>query len=189
MKKYLKKGFTLIELIVVITIMVILLTASYWSYNFHQNKIKLKIATREVSQSLYDSRSMAISWMKSSDKNSSIWLYLSKSWLDHSITTFSYPYDIDQSDIDILENSEIKIINSYLLKNKISFNDLSWKDNLLFFFEAITWDTKIFTFEAWSKTPVSEDEIDIIITYWNSNSVSMQKKLIYFTKTNIVDYE
>ena len=55
-----KKAFTLIELIISITIVVILTVTSYAPYSYYQNKAKLKITTREISQLLYDSRNMAM---------------------------------------------------------------------------------------------------------------------------------
>jgi prepilin-type N-terminal cleavage/methylation domain-containing protein len=55
-----KKAFTLIELIITITIVAILTMLSYAPYNYYQNKSKLKITTREISQLLYESRNIAV---------------------------------------------------------------------------------------------------------------------------------
>jgi prepilin-type N-terminal cleavage/methylation domain-containing protein len=49
-----KKGFTLIELLISITIVTILTMATYAPYNYYQNKAKLKVSTREISQILYE---------------------------------------------------------------------------------------------------------------------------------------
>jgi len=49
-----KKAFTLIELMIAITIVVILTMATYAPYNYYQNKAKLKVTTREISQILYE---------------------------------------------------------------------------------------------------------------------------------------
>ena len=53
-------AFTLIELMVVITIMSIVMFASYLPYAHHQKKTLLKQASREISQSLSDARNLAI---------------------------------------------------------------------------------------------------------------------------------
>ena len=80
-----KKAFTLIELIVSISILVIVMMFSYAPYNLYQNRAKVKLATREVAQSLYEAKNMAISWVKwknNSDdskqefKNKSVWVFL-----------------------------------------------------------------------------------------------------------------
>ncbi|MFC1798000.1 prepilin-type N-terminal cleavage/methylation domain-containing protein [Patescibacteria group bacterium] len=55
-----KKAFTMIELMITITIIGILTMVTYAPYNYYQNKGKLKITAREVSQLLYEARNMAI---------------------------------------------------------------------------------------------------------------------------------
>jgi len=56
-----KGGFTLVELIVTITIIIILSLMTYLPYSHYQNKAKLKLASREISQSFYEAKNMAIS--------------------------------------------------------------------------------------------------------------------------------
>lgn len=74
MKK--NKAFTLIELLVSISIFFILVLITYVPYNFYMNKVKVKNTIKEISQSLYEARNMAINWI-SENSNKSIWLYLS----------------------------------------------------------------------------------------------------------------
>lgn len=89
MKKILKnkKGFSLIELMIVIVIIWLMLMLSYAPYNLYQSKAKLRVATREVAQSIYEAKNMAVSWVSSkkdktninSEKqNKIVWIYLSK---------------------------------------------------------------------------------------------------------------
>jgi prepilin-type N-terminal cleavage/methylation domain-containing protein len=59
-----KSGFTLIELLVSITILFILMMMSYVPYSYYQKKAKLRLASREISQSFYEAKNMAISGIK-----------------------------------------------------------------------------------------------------------------------------
>jgi prepilin-type N-terminal cleavage/methylation domain-containing protein len=54
------KAFTLLELIVVITIFGIMLLATYIPYSYYQTKAKVKMAVKDISQNIYESRNMAI---------------------------------------------------------------------------------------------------------------------------------
>jgi prepilin-type N-terminal cleavage/methylation domain-containing protein len=53
------KAFTLIELMIVITIFSIISLATYLPYAHHQKKTLIKQAAREVTQSLSDARNLA----------------------------------------------------------------------------------------------------------------------------------
>ncbi|NCO31343.1 prepilin-type N-terminal cleavage/methylation domain-containing protein [bacterium] len=56
-----KKAFTLFELIVAISIVMILMMMTFAPYSYFQNKAKLKLSAREISQSFYEARNMAVS--------------------------------------------------------------------------------------------------------------------------------
>jgi prepilin-type N-terminal cleavage/methylation domain-containing protein len=60
MKFLQKKAFTLIELLIAITIFFILTLITYVPYNFYMNKVKVRNTIKEISQSLYEARNMAI---------------------------------------------------------------------------------------------------------------------------------
>jgi prepilin-type N-terminal cleavage/methylation domain-containing protein len=60
MKNKNKLAFTLIELVIAMTIFFILVTMSYIPYNYYINKAKIRTSIREISQSLYEARNMAI---------------------------------------------------------------------------------------------------------------------------------
>ena len=53
-------GFTLIELMVVITIISIIMMASYFPYAHHQKKVLLNQGVKEVAQSLSEVRNLAL---------------------------------------------------------------------------------------------------------------------------------
>lgn len=189
-----KKAFTLIELLVVITISWILMLVVFTPYSHYQKKAKIRIAWREISQSFYDAKSMAVSWIKeyldlssNEAENKSIWLYISTiEWENNFIEYYSYPYNIDEMNIIIPNNSYKKV----LLQDWIRINYLSWYDSLLFFYDSINWDLKIYSFsETGHRTIVEENKIEIMYSYLNSSSLSLQKRLTYFRNTNIIDYE
>jgi prepilin-type N-terminal cleavage/methylation domain-containing protein len=54
------KAFSLLELIVVITLIGIMLLATYAPYSYYQTKAKVRMTIRDVAQSIYEARNMAI---------------------------------------------------------------------------------------------------------------------------------
>jgi hypothetical protein len=89
----------------------------------------------------------------------------------------------------------VNIIKTNVIQDGIKINYLStenWQryENLLFFYDAITWDLKVYSFssDSW-KEEVTNKEIYITFSYMNATSSSLQKKLTYFRNTNIVDYD
>jgi prepilin-type N-terminal cleavage/methylation domain-containing protein len=54
------KAFTLIELMVAITIFFVMLGAAYAPYQYYMNKAKVRNTMKEISSSLYEARNMAV---------------------------------------------------------------------------------------------------------------------------------
>jgi len=184
-----KKAFTLFELMVAMSIVISIMLMSYLPYSHYQNKAKLKLSSREISQSFYDAKNMAVSWIRDVDWNKSIWLYLTKDNINNDkLIFFSYPHDIDETSINNEELWDIKIIKTRELQDGIKLNYLWWYDNLLFFFNSINWESKIYTFWASWKIEITDNEISLIFSYKNATSWSLRKELIYFKNTNIIDY-
>ena len=187
-----KKAFTLIELMIAITIMVILTMAAYAPYSYYQNKAKLKVTTREVSQLLYESRNMAINWAVWNDWNISIWVYFDANEKD-KVKIFSYPYDIDSLDISYIQSTDIKLLKTLILRKWIQIDNVDSKQNLLFVFDAITWDISYYTWVWANRTTIDlnnsdNDIINIWFSYKWSSSPNLNKTINYFTNTNIIDY-
>lgn len=184
-----KGGFTLVELIVTITIIIILSLMTYLPYSHYQNKAKLKLASREISQSFYEAKNMAISWIKDISWNKSVWLYLTKDVSSNNrITFFIYPHDIDELLINNIESSEVKILKTKFIQESININNLNWYDNLLFFFDSISWKSKVYTFTSSWREEVVLDKINIDFSYKNASSSTLNKQIIYNKNTNIIDY-
>ncbi len=185
-----KKAFTLFELIVAISIVMILMMMTFAPYSYFQNKAKLKLSAREISQSFYEARNMAVSWIKDINWNKSIWIYMTTNQPDNNkIIFFSYPYNIDENSINNIELWDTKILKIKLLQDGIKINDLWGSNSVLFFYNSIYWESKIYSFDTIPKTEITLDEISIIFSFKNATTANLRKELIYFKGTNIVDYK
>lgn len=201
------KAFTLIELMIVISIISLLLLFSYAPYNFYQSKAKVRIASREVAQSLYEAKNMAISWVtllndtnkknkivaifmtKDEEKNNQInyyfvdfWNYQDKEWkLNESLKDKIW---------EILKQENLqktkKLQNSVLFKNFEFWNNKYNEISIIY--AASSWNIKIFWKENNNWKEIKDDKIWINISFKNTDSDLLNKKITYYIKTNIVDY-
>ena len=183
------KWFTLIELIIVITIIWIMMTMAYAPYNYFQKKAQVKIAAKEISKTISESRNMAIHWISSTSSwNLSIWVYFdTTAWNNNKIKIYTYPYSY-------WTGSQIIIDNEYLLKeikiqNNMQIDKINLANNkVLFLFDAITWKWNYFSFDSWKQDlNITSNKIKIDFSYkwstsWLKNSIE------YYTKTYISDY-
>lgn len=190
MIKILKKWFTLIELLIAITIFFIITFTTYAPYNYYTKKAKLNNATKEISQSLYSARNMAINWLTWLGFNNSVWVYFNnESSVKNKISFFSYPYNLASSLIIPETNLDIKLIKTITLPKWIQFDSINGQDNVLFFFNSISWTGSYYYYYYDPvKNDFSWDEIVVKISYKWSLWASLTKEIIYYTKTNIVDY-
>lgn len=184
-----KKAFTLIELMISITIVVVLTMATYAPYSYYQNKTKLKVTTREISQLIYEWRNMAMNWSVGETWNSMIWIYFdSKEAEKNSIKLFSYPFDIEKINIDRIEKEDIKFIKSLVLQKGVEIDSIWGKDNLLFTFDAISWKSSYYTWIDNIKKDFEKDVVNINFSFKNSTSENLKRTIKYYTSTNIIDY-
>lgn len=184
-----KKAFTLIEIMIVTVILITISIFSYIPYSYYQNKIKLNLSSSQISQWFYEAKSMAISWINSSDKNSSIWLYISSdNNYKNKLTFYNFPYDLD---INTITNLEPYFYKNISLQNNVFINNISWKDNMLFYFTSIDWELFIYELESWSlyEIPNYGEKIEINFWYGDQPVLPLSKKLYYYTSTNIIDYK
>ncbi len=184
-----KKWFTLIELMISITILVILTMVSYAPYSYYQNKASLKITTREVSQLLYESRNMAINWAIDNNSNVSIWVYFDTNSISNNIVkVFSYPHDVNT--LNILNNEwwDVKLLKTLILKKWIAIDYLHGNPNILFFFNSITWELTYYSWNGYTRNRIEDDQISINFSFKWSTSPNLNRTINYFTNTNIIDY-
>lgn len=185
--------FTLIEMMVIITIFSILLLSTYVPYSYMQNKALLKIGTKDVSQTLYQARNLAINGFENENKNNaSIGVYFDITTPD-IIEYYSFPYSIEEGDIIPEENTNIKKIKEIVLPKWVQIDRVNWKDKFLFFFDAITWKGSYYYWAPWTTVKSKIDtsvqrDILIDISFKGSTSSNLQKQIIYYTPTHILDY-
>lgn len=200
MKKiFQKKAFTLIELMIVISIMMIVLMFSYAPYNFYQNKAKLKLATREVSQSLYEARNMAISWVSTSNsvdfENKSVWILFDTADTENwKIKYFYLDKDVIKDDWNV---DYWKVIIQTPVKERelqpwvflTSLTSFPWKSysKILIIYDASTW--KIVVLDWDTKSQISWNTLKIELKFQKSDSELLKRTITYYIKTNIVDYK
>lgn len=189
LKNPIKKAFTLIELMVAITIIWILSLAVYAPYSQYQTKARVNETAKSIAKSLSEARNFAINGVDYWSWNLSIWLYLDKD--SEKITFFSYPFSYTWSQITNSESWEIKKIKEIDLLQNIKVNSLSWStsyNNWLFFFEAISGKWKYLSFSPNSEITTNENWIiSINISLWWATSWIFTKTVDYYTKTNVVN--
>ncbi len=187
-----KSWFTLVELMIVIVIMTTIMVLTYAPYDYFQNKAKLKIASSEISQSISEWRNLAISWVKtkywSGSENKSIAIFLDNTdWNNDKISFYAYSHLTKTGSLKRPSSSD------YLLKTKKlqKWILLNQDKSLLFFFEAISWELSVFSFDPWKNSPnlpALTGSIEIKYSFKNSNIKSLNKTMYFNTETNIVNY-
>lgn len=212
MKNNKKSAFTLIELMVVIAIMWVLLMFSYAPYDLYQNKARLKLATREVSQSLYDAKQKATSgiewtcerWWAVEKCNKTVVLVLdAENWKDWVINYYFVDFKDFENDDKTFKDTKVDDIwnqkpdEEKQLQQWVVFDGFWQTENdytkIKIFYTAVTWEVNIFWYKNWLNrehiTSSSSKNIKIFFSYKNSTSSSLKKTITYYIKTNIVDYE
>lgn len=185
MKKGNTKAFTLIELIVVITIMFILSMMVYAPYHHFQTKQKVRNSTKIIAQTLYEARGLAINGINSWSGNVSIWVYF---WSgSEDIILYKYKLGV---------NSDYKNESLYLLEKRhlepwveiIWVEGWSKRDNGLFVFTAITWSGAYYYYNGVKQEFADPDNVlDIHIGFKWVKNWNLSEKVEYYTKTYIAD--
>lgn len=208
LKKSHKKAFTLIELMIVISIMGLLLLFSYAPYTLYQSKAKLKLATREVAQSFYETKNFSISWIKirATRENKSVWLLLSsKENQNNFVKYYLFDHDIFDKEKKIFDLKKLNFDDNpwtwNLLKIKTIQPDIfikwfsAWDDkekidwDILVFYEASSWNVTVFKINWNEKIELSLEKLKINFSYKNSTTDMLNREITYYLKTNIVDYK
>ncbi len=166
-------GFTLIELMVVITIIGIISLATYMPYAHHQKKTLVKQAVKEVSQTLSESRNLAIHGLDTGSWNVYVWIDLIP-WakkIDYYTSTWGL-------NLFIAEN----IYKTKQLPTGVEIVSINWDDTTPVYmsFSPIT--------GSWEILWTSWDTMSLIVWYKWTTSKILQKELMYYRKSFISDY-
>ena len=169
-------AFTLIELMVVISIMALLLTLWFEQFAHYKTKQLVRNSSKILTQTLTDSRNKAIYWMASSTWNLDIWVLLEKD--SEKIKLFWFP--INDNIWNYLNPDNKYLLEEIPLEKNVEFSS-SWG---LVLYKAITWSWiyKNFTIDA-------DNQIEMIVGLKWTNSWFYSKKIKYYTKTYISDVE
>lgn len=175
-----KNAFTLIELMVVVTIIVIVSLATYLPYAHHQKKVLLKQWVKEIVQSITEARNLAINGINTWSGNLNVGVFFSPNAEEIIYYTqqFETPFDLAS-----LPSSAYK---TKKLPPGIQIDSItSATDTTLFWFSAISWDLNLLTSDT---TYTLTDNIKIQVSYKWSTSPVLQKEIEYYTQSFISDY-
>lgn len=182
MKKINISWFTLIELLISMTIFLILTMMTYIDYAVYQNIAKVKLGLKEVSQSIHEARNMAINGYDKEKINQSIWIYFDV----NNKNVVKYYWFNYNSWVTL---SQENLIKEKKLQDSVGIDDISGKENMMIYFSAIYWEPTFYYFHiSWEKEIIVLDELDIILSFKNMKSYPFQRELKYFKNTNVVDY-
>ena len=184
-----RSWFSLIELIIVMTIFIIISLISFAPYAFYMNKAKIQHTDKELSQIIYEAKNMAVNWSTTSSWNTSIWISInSTTWNNSSYELWSYKHDVLESDI---LSFNWNLIQRYILQPWVEFDNFDWEDKWIIFFRSISWTGIVFKWN-WSYNKVAftqwENEIEIGYSYKWAEEDALSNTLSYFQDTQIVDY-
>lgn len=133
-------GFTLIELMVVITIIGILFAWSYIPYDYYSRLSRLRISSEKIHQALQDAKILSQNGQvfPGSIKNANIWLLFEKG--KHTLSMFAFLPGTHS----FSENANAKVIKTISLEDGININVLP-QDNILVEYSAPQWNMEIYT--------------------------------------------
>lgn len=191
MKSKNQNWFTLIELVIAITILVVVSMMIFAPYSFYMNKWKVKYTNKEISQAIYEAKNMAVNWSATQTWNISVWLYF-QNFQDSEWDNFSYDllsFDHDVAELSINPSNGV-LLEKHHLQPWIQIDNFDWENKWLIFFRSISGSWIMFKWDPLQKIAYTDWENEITIDYsfkWSSNSV-LKNNLTYFQDTQIIDY-
>jgi len=206
MKKRNSHAFTLVEMMIVIVLLLMLLTFAYLPYAHYQEKLKIRQALREASQTILWSRNLAIngydeniSW---DFQNRWLWVYFSNKTNEDHLTRI-YTYNKDHPTITTLAEAQVNALPEKKLPtgtlfewvmerdslNPGGFTEVTDAEGVIFYYHPITGESEYYTVnDIGVLTPIDEDQIFLEFSYKNSTSPVLRKVLQYDTRAHIIDY-
>lgn len=180
--------FTLIELLISITIFITISVMAFAPYGFYMNKAKVKFTNKELSQVIYEAKNMAVNGSAYLSWNISVWLFIDNSSVNkNSYSLLGFEHDVLDSNIIPING---RVIQKYSLQPWVQIEKFDWENKWIIFFRSITGSGLVLKGDSFSTVGTTEADniIDIEYSYkWSTNS-SLRKSLEYFQDTQIVDY-
>ena len=137
-----KLWFTLIELMIVITIIVILTVVVMVPYNLYSNIAKVRMSQETISQTIDEARN-SVSWLINAwqKKNVNIWLEFKK-WSE-TINMISFPFDYSWA-INWNLDSPKELVRKIHLESWVQLSEIknsAWDelDYVIMYFKAPEW--------------------------------------------------
>lgn len=180
--------FTLLEMLIAVTIFLIITVSTFSTYIHYQEKSTLHDWIKEVSQSLYEARNYAINWLNDNSNNKSIWLYFDKNF--NKIDYYSYDYTLSWSEIKLDTLVPwVSLFKTKTLNSNFYIENILGENNAMFLFNSISWKWEYFYFDEFdNRVPFLQNKVDIDVSYKHSTSSLLNKTISYFTNTYITDY-
>ena len=200
-----KQAFTLVEMMIVVSLLFMLLTFAYLPYAHYQEKLKIRQAIREASQTILESRNLAINGYDKeiawNFENRALGVYFS---LNDKENSKIYSYDIDNEFLDNDPESKIASIwEEYQTRKLPTGTEFEWvtiKNNVsdfqldavvegvLFYYYPITGESDYFSVKSGRLEKIENDKIYLEFSYRDSPSPVLRKILQYDTRVHIIDY-
>ena len=186
-------AFTLIEIVIVVTIVAFLSVVTYVPYQHYNSKAKIRHTEKEISQLLYDARNMAINGVVLdgiNDSNTAIWVFFNSSL--SKIQLYQFPHELEIYEMHVnMSTSHGILLQEVTLQPGVQIDSIAWSDRWMLLFQAISWEGSYHYIDTdgnhW--TDITDTEIEIIFSFWWAvYPWPLSSKIIYMTDTNIVDY-
>lgn len=158
---------------VVITIIGIISLATYMPYAHHQKKTLVKQAAKELSQTLSESRNLAIHGLDTGSWN----VYV---WIDLIPWAWKIDYYTATGGLNLFASENL--FKTKQLPTWVQIFSINWDETTPVYmdFSPIT--------GSWEILWTSWDTVSVIVSYkWTSSDI-LQKELIYYRKSFISDY-
>lgn len=179
-----KDWFTLIEMIIAITIFFIFVVWTYVNYAYYQNIAQVKLTLKDISQNLAIARNMSINWIQSGGINQSVWVYFEKNGKNMKYFLYNYTGAILSISWNSYKEVEFKP-NITITNIKAWIQNL---DNVLILFDSITWKTSFYNYFTDSFIENDSNILEIDISFKNATNFPLKRTLKYFKNTSITDY-
>lgn len=189
MKYSQNSAFTLIEMIIAITIFVLLWAMVFWPYAYYLNKSKVKHTQKEATQLIYEAKNMALNGRVGEEKNISVWVYFDSNNADKiKVIPFEYATTLENisTNSSLITNalSQTGVLN-LTLQPGITFQKIAGEDKWLIYFQAINGSGWVLVGNNFSQQP---GNIDIEFAFKDATSWALRQSITYIQETQIVDY-